>query len=286
MTAISELMDAADIVAEMRMERQAFKGSFMLVEGPTDVRRFEKFMDEDTCSFVNCWGKSKLLVAVDLLNKDGYQDFIAIADADFDRAHGRLQINDNLVYSKGHDFEIDTVHTKVLERYLKEVSDPSLLNTHCNVTDVALKIAYGIIDISGAKVANDNGDINYALSDVNWLACFDGFTMNRERLAYTILKKDNPTRERIASLIEIIDRSLKDKDIWQITNGHDFFAALGSCLHSKIGRRSRHQTSGDEVETHIRLSLSDTDLKAMELYGEILAWQMARSRRVLKEHLI
>lgn len=285
MTSISELMDADDIVAEMRMERQSFKGSFMLVEGPTDVRRFEKFIDTECCSFVNCWGKQKLLGAVERLNKGGWQDFIALADADFDRARSTLKLHDNLVYSDGHDFEIDTIQTEVLKRYIKEVADDTLLVEHCTVGDLALRIASGLIPISGAKAANADGDINYPLSEINWLQCFDGFEMNREKLAYVILKKDNPTRDRIASLLEIIEQAGSKYDLWQITNGHDFFAALGACLQSKIATRSRHQASACEIETHIRLALSDTDLKAMSLYLELTAWQTARSRRLLKQHL-
>jgi hypothetical protein len=285
MTSISELMDADDIVAEMRMERQSFKGSFMLVEGPTDVRRFEKFIDTEICSFVNCWGKSKLLGAVERLNKTGLQDFIALADADFDRIRCTLKIDDNLFYSGGHDFEIDTIHTDVLERYLKEVADPALMATHCTIGDVARKIASGLIPISGAKAANENGDISYPLSEMNWLQCFDGFEMNREKLAYVILKKDNPTRDSVSSLLNTIDEAAKNRDLWQLTNGHDFFAALGACLQSKIGTRNRHQTSAGEVETHIRLALSDTDFKAMRVYEDLTTWQNARSRRLLKRHL-
>lgn len=282
---LNELIDDDDILAEIRMECQSFTGVFLLVEGPTDLRRFEKFIDTDLCSFVNCWAKSKLIKVVKKLNTTGLQKFIALADADFDRARNKLELHNNLLYSENHDFEIDTAHTDVLDRYLKEIADADLLAKHGCADVVAQKIAVGLIALSGAKLANQNGKINCQLRKLNWQGCFDGFELNKESLAYKILRNDDPTHEKIESLLKIIDDTLIDSDLWQITNGHDFFAALGICLQRKIAKRKHPQTTSDEVETHIRLALSESDFRSMALYKEIISWQTQSSKRVLKQHL-
>ena len=53
MISIAKHMDEYDIAQEVRLERKLHKGSFLLVEGTTDIKRFRVFIDDDGCSLVN-----------------------------------------------------------------------------------------------------------------------------------------------------------------------------------------------------------------------------------------
>jgi hypothetical protein len=285
MNSISSLMEPADIIAEIRMERQAFGGVFVLFEGSTDVRRFDKFFDPSLTSSVTCWGRKTLLGVVEALNGQGQNDFLALTDADFDHFFGCLADAKNLIYSQFHDFDIDVIQTEVLERYLAEVGDRDLCEVIGDIEEIRFAIADAIRPLTSAKIANQLGLINCGLSDLNWSSCFDGTALNKDRLAYLILKKTTPKREHIDALVEIIDGNMCFDEIWQATNGHDFSETLGLFLRSRIGRRKHAQTTSDEIERHLRLALSDRDFKSMAVYREIIAWENKSGMWVLQRHL-
>ena len=284
MTSIEQLLDADDIVAEIRMERQAFNGAFILIEGSSDARRFEQFLDLDRASLVNCWGRSKLLIASGKLNSAGFTGFVALADADFDRVKGTLENIDNVIYSDNHDFEIDTVRTSAFAKYLKEVGNVTLCKDIGDHDVIRTRIAEALAPLSAAKFANILGVINYKLSEMNWLPCLADLQINKEKLAFTILRRESPDRERIAALVDIIDRHMPS-DLWQSTNGHDFCAALGVSLRGTLADRKHPQTTPDEVEKHLRLALSEADFRNMGVYRSLRQWQSDNNIRLLTEHL-
>ncbi|CAN7166217.1 hypothetical protein LJR011_000195 [Agrobacterium tumefaciens] len=285
MISIGQLMDADDIVAEIRMERQASSSAFILMEGATDIRRFESFLDEETVSSVNCWGKSKLLSASKKLNEVGFQGFVSLADADFDRILGGPEVIANVCYSENHDFDMDAFRTDVFSRYLAEVADKSLCGAFSQSADIREKVAVGLKALSAAKLANCRGTIKAKFSELNWIPSFDGFDLNREQLAFIILKKDNPDRDMISRILELITAE-EHHDVWQLTNGHDFACALGVSLRTKISNRKHPQTTGEEVEKHIRLALSESDFRSMEVYRFLCGWQTSNRYRTLKKHLL
>ena len=285
MISIGQLMDASDIVAEIRMERQASPSAFILMEGTTDIRRFEQFIDNNITSTVNCWGKEKLLSAVKSLNESNFSGFLALADADFDRIIGDIEYIENIIYSEGHDFDIDSFRTSVFIRYITEVGDETKCKSHGETHDILEKIAIGIRPLSGAKLANRKNRIQIQFSEINWCPAFDGMSFNREQLAFLVLKKGAPDRSAIENFLKVVSEE-ESNDLWQVTNGHDFSCALGISLRTQIGSRKWPQTTSEEIERHIRLALCESDFKEMKIFECILEWQRESGYRILNQNLL
>jgi len=72
MISIAKHMDEYDIAQEIRVERMVHKGSFLLLEGDTDIKRFSQFTDEGKCSIVHCYGRRKAIAATKGLSPDNY----------------------------------------------------------------------------------------------------------------------------------------------------------------------------------------------------------------------
>lgn len=58
-----------EIFGELLLMRQEFKGAQLLLEGANDIDRFEKFVDSNTCSITNCYGKPNLLGAMKIAHE-------------------------------------------------------------------------------------------------------------------------------------------------------------------------------------------------------------------------
>lgn len=69
MISIARHMDEYDIAQEIRLERKVHKGSFLLLEGDTDIKRFSRFIDEAKCSIVNCYGRRRAIAATEMLSR-------------------------------------------------------------------------------------------------------------------------------------------------------------------------------------------------------------------------
>ena len=122
MISISRHIDEYDIAEEVRLERCVHKGSFLLVEGDTDIKRFGKFIDSERCSFVNCHGKQKLIGAIKIIYDRGFSGVLGLADADFDRINNCLCEHEGVIYSSTHDFDLDWAAPAAIKTYLTAVS--------------------------------------------------------------------------------------------------------------------------------------------------------------------
>jgi hypothetical protein len=273
MISIGKYLDEHDIAQEMRLERKLHKGSFLVLEGDTDIKRFRPFIDDDKCSLVNSYGRRNAIEAIKLLYEDGFPGAVAVADVDFDRVTGTLEEHEGIVYSQTHDLDLDWARPRVVARYLWEVGDKSKCDTHGDVGAIIHKILEGLKPISVARLLGSTRRIRYRLGNIDASKVFVNFCVDLD--AYIDLVFDGRvtnTGEK-ETLKEAIARACqKGYDLYQLTNGHDFYCALGSCLRSELGFRRDFHSWRSEIEKDLRLAFSDGDFRETEVYRGLCGW--------------
>lgn len=280
MITITRAMDGYDIAQEIRMERQALKKfSFLLLEGDTDVRRFERHINSTCCSVVNCYGRKRNAIeAIELLYDEGFPGALAVVDTDFDRIMGKLKAHEGIIYSEGHDLDIDWVTPDVIGRYLVEVGDKNK-SSACGSSSIIIdKILIGLKPVSVAKLMNEMKVVDYKLSNIDVSKCFVNFGIDIDE--YVKLVFDGYPPDPGAQYLlkqKITSWAGKRYDLRQITNGHDFHCALGACLRNELGSRAPAQTWGSEVESHLRLTHDEKDFKMTAVYAAITTWTKENS---------
>jgi hypothetical protein len=250
------------------------KGSFLLLEGDTDIKRFSPFVDDDACSFVNCYGRRKAIEAIKILYDEGFVGAVAVIDADFDRITGNLLSHEGLIYSASHDLDLDWASPTVVDKYLSEVGDLAKVGQHGSVDDLMAKILIGLTPVSVARLLNHLKHIRYKLSDIDVSKCFVSFSVDIDGYIELVFKE----RPAIQSIKDALKRQITratgqhNHNLRQLTNGHDFHCALGASPRSELGSRREAHTWGREVEMHLRLSFGDNDFKASQVYEDVAAW--------------
>jgi len=274
MITITRHMDGYDIARQIRMERQVYKKhSFLLLEGDTDIKRFDRYVDESGCSLVNCYGRKNAILATELLYEDGFPGALAVVDADFDRLTNSLKIHEGIVYSETHNLDLDWSKPSIVSRYLSEIANKTKCLVHGSAVDIIEKIFLGLRPISIARLLNQQKKINYKLSDIDAGKCFRDFSVDIDAFVDQIFEgKTVPDTTKKTLKGTIVSNLSKTYDLWQLTNGHDFHCALGTCLRSDLGERAPAQTWGKEIASHLRLTCDSAEFKAMAIYLAIRDW--------------
>lgn len=276
MLSIARHLDSFDIAQEVRLERKVHKGSFLFLEGTTDIKRFTPFVDNIECSIVNSWGRKKAIEAVDMLSDEGFPGVLACVDADFDRQLAQIIDYENVLYSSCHDFDLDWAQTSAMQKYLDEVAEPAkMVNFPGGSAEIRDKIVTGLRPISIARLLNRKGSISEKLSDIDCSCCFSNFSVDVDNYVQAVREARSLSPSRTSVIRTLILSGLSESyDLEQITNGHDFHCALGASLRLDLANRREVHTWASEVEMHIRLAFSDSELKKTAIFKHIRAWEV------------
>jgi|GEM_PF-2452495 len=274
MLSISRHITADDIVEEIRMERMVHTGSFLMVEGKTDVDRLSDFIDGDACSIVNCWGRRKIIIALRKMRGKTRAGVVALIDADFDRIKGCLMQDPCVIYSNRHDFDMDWLDEQRLGKYLRQVGDNKKVESEGGAWAALEKILQGLKPISAARYLNDTKKIPFKVSKIRASDHFDNFTVNLDSYIDALTDGSGLTLPEVDALKkQIRETSELQFDLMQFTNGHDVHCALGKSLQSDLGSRKGAHTFGSEVELHLRLIYSGSDFIKSDVFQNLSAWE-------------
>jgi hypothetical protein len=265
------------------MERQLHKGAFLLVEGSTDVKRIERFVDESGCSVINCFGKPNVLGSMELVTDVGAKDCLGLIDADFERIIGEAVDREDVIASALHDFDLENALTNVVHRYLLEVAEGPKMMAQGGTQKYIYQILTAIKPLSILRYANQLRKLRYNLQHVKLEEFFDGEIVIIDKMIEAVSKGSFGTVESKASLRQHIDELMEvDFDLRQLTNGHDFLAALGIALRNFIGSRRAPQTWQPEIEMHFRFGLSHEEFSTTPTFSEIKTWEVSTGLSILK----
>ncbi|HEY2708915.1 MAG TPA: DUF4435 domain-containing protein [Caulobacteraceae bacterium] len=274
MKSIASQIDARAIAAEVRMERQSHRGAFLLLEGGTDIKRFERIIDEPRCSVVNCFGKVNVVEAIEILYDDGFVGALGLIDADFDRILGKLPDHEGLVASATHDFDLDVATTSALERYLTEVADQAKLRTLGGARPLLDGLLTALKPLTAMRFANQKHKLGYSFDSLDLEPFFDGESINVEKMVEEVSWGKHAADANKAALVEHIGRYAGSNiDLFQATCGHDLCAALGIALRGLAGDRKRPQTWRSEIEMHLRLAFDLDHFREMPACRQIAEWE-------------
>jgi Protein of unknown function (DUF4435) len=276
MRSITAHLDGHTVAADIRAQRQVHKGAIVLVEGKDDLRRFSNIFDDKSCCIVIAHNKKNVCEAMELLADDGFPGVLGFVDADFDRIDGKELDQESIVYSVSHDFDLDSVLTDALRRYLVEVCDTMKLEQLGGHEGALVHLLSSIRPVSILRWINQHRRLGYRLRDLNFDHFFDGCQVNIDALVASVSnqKFSGPQhQQRLKALIN--NYVTREYNIYQLTSGHDFCQALGIALRALLGTRKPSQTYGSEIELHLRLTVNLADMIATGLIQKIQEWEDA-----------
>lgn len=269
-------IDAHYVAAQVRLVRQADKRTVLVLEGETDARVFDRFIDKEACDIEIGFGRKNVIEAIDLLEDEGFVGVIGVADADFDRLLGVEHNLENLCLTDCHDLDLSIFASSALERYLAEHADPKLLSAACkgDLQEFRRLILTTSLELSCCRLASEKYGLRLYFKDLRHDQYVDlSLTVDVQLLTNDVIQRSNTrcTVDQLGRLI--VAETDADHDLYQLANGHDVAAVLGIALRKLLGARRVEQTWASEIEAGLRLAFDWEAARGTALFGCLRAWE-------------
>ena len=251
-------IDGYYIAAEVRLLRQLHKGTILLVEGQTDDRVLDRFVNPAECEIEIGFGKKNVIEALDRLEDEGFPGVVAVVDADFDRVLNIKYGLEGLCVTDHHDLDLVIFASTALDRFVAERADADLFEKELGskVNLLRDRIIEAALPFSYARLASERRGLNLYFGDFEHENYVDDATLSvdLEAMANDLIARSKTTcaKEQLTKFINGEKASPPDK--YDVTNGHDVAAILGIALRKWIGNRRKQQTWASEVEAGLRLA--------------------------------
>jgi hypothetical protein len=278
--ALRDALDDGDLIAELVMTRSAFHGTLMPLEGATDSRLFEKFVDAGKCRIVPGHGRQSVIEAVVELGYRGHRGIVAVVDADRWHLEGRGSPSPNIIPTKTSDIELVILSSPALNRVRNELlSDAKVKNFvarrgKASLLEVLLEIAYpaGIL-----RWISHRDGLNLKFQGIDYASFLSptSLELDRTRFVRRVLQQTgnpNLTAERVLKDLEVTEK--EGLPASQVCCGHDVVAVLAAGMRRALGSHRVGECDPSYLEKILRLAFEMRDFQSTHLYADLRRWEM------------
>jgi hypothetical protein len=270
------------IANAIRMKRSQDSRTFLLLEGNTDQRIFNKFIDSNKCKIEIAYGRGNLIQVIENLNESIFDGFLGIVDADEWYLTEKIPEIKNLLITEAHDIECLILSSNAFVRFLEEFALNAKLQVFCpNLIEKLLESSLPIGYLRCFSIA-DNLDLNfdkcYNIKDFEKL--LDVQTLNVDVSSLINIINEWSPSPRIANKKKLATKILtyineKKLDPWLICNGNDMICILTIGLVNIFGNdlRGKH-VDAQIVDGTLRLTYSFSDFQKSKIYASIKKWEI------------
>jgi hypothetical protein len=263
----------------IRLQRQTFNGSFLLVEGSTDKVFYERFIDNDKCRLTVVSGKpssKKLVIRVlEILDEDNFQGALSIVDADFDRCLSPLpECSPNLILTDTHDLETLIIQSPALEKLLSEFgSEEKISKLDRDLRTILVECS---LSIGYLRWVSQIDELNLTFEGIEFKKFINEKTLklNEIDLIRTVQNKSQCFNIKCEDIQQKIrDRKIEDLDPWQVCCGHDLMDILSLALQKAIGSYDTKEVKRDVLERSLRLAYEAAFFLDTQIYISVREWE-------------
>ncbi len=256
--------------------------SFLIVEGETDKKLYEAYIDTDKCQVTIADGRDNAEEVLSLIEKEAFIGVLAIVDADFDILEGRPPPVQNLLLTDTHDLETMIIKSPALDKVLAEFGSTKKIAELVKRAgkDIRLILIECGAPIGYLRWVSLRADLSLSFEDLD----FNKF-VDKDALTVDVLKLIKAVKERAYNTA--VDKSQKrtimehdaqksmdllksdSHDPWHVCCGHDLVHILAVGLQKAIGTHGAQTASAELVEKWLRLAFEHAHFRKTQLYSSI-----------------
>lgn len=271
-----EYITSDDICNQISMERTVFDGTFLLVEGVTDERLFEKFVDKEHVQIIEAHSKDNVRHAVkDMKSSRKDEKVIGIIDADLDRLLGR-KVKPPLFHTDCRDMEMMVIRSNALDDVLDEYCErESLMKFTESVGPVREALLSASYPIGLLMFISQTEGLNLSFKDLEFERFINSRTLslNVDSMVDAVIFNSKNCRMGKKALVSRLGREAENlDDEWDAARGHDTVDILLLALKRNFGSFNSRNLNEGELGGALRLAFSDACFRSTELFANTDEW--------------
>jgi hypothetical protein len=267
-----------DIANTVRMMRTLHSGAIIIVEGDTDLRVYQRFVDEKRCRLVPGNGRPNTIGSLSILENAHLKGILAIIDADFWKLDGVKPSSSNLVLTDTHDLETMILSSNALDKVLSEFGSTAKIGRLGKPVRTLLLEAASPIGFFRWLSSPTKDNLFLRFKGLN----FDGF-LNKRTLEVDLHKLIKQVEANTpgciidlgGTTVNIQKLKAMGHDLWQVCSGHDMTEILTMGLRSLFGNARAAAISTEVVDGVLRISYEHSYFRCTQLHTSIKSWEEA-----------
>ena len=273
---------------------------YMYVEGDSDERFWNKFIDSSQVKLQVCHGCKQLFKIVKEHIQQNELRFIAITDRDFHDILGTTPNLMNLFITDDHDLELMMYHKgKAFEEMMNAIDRGGKIKAYVQLGHDLLRETMDITDDIGyCRLASHRAGFDFLFSSEQEkthdiirpkyegaLHSNTGAYLGIDRIVskvhgFTVSYKHKPPKE------QDLEREAKAEkknayNTWQLSNGHE----VSYLLPYLIRRRCKHNNTKmdqDYIDSVLYAAYDENDFHQTDLYDEMYKWAKKNKIKLFK----
>ena len=252
-------LSATDVANEISMTRSKFRGTYLVVEGTTDVRLYGKFLSDDA-KILAASSKSNVRNIINECHRRNDDLVMGIIDKDIDGMLGKTP-KEPVFCTDLRDIECMMLCSPALDSVLSEYADKEALERFTrSVAPVRTAIANGAAPIGALMYLSYKKGMSLSFKDLN-----HGMFISRKNLSADITKMVQSVYSQsmgqlyspAAMADQVREMIKKIDDPWIAVRGHDGVSVLTIGLRHIFGSYNTKYLDDHAVAGSLRLSYSE-----------------------------
>ncbi|MDD4950893.1 DUF4435 domain-containing protein [Sulfuricurvum sp.] len=281
MSLCSMVKSSGEIIAEIKMNKTAFDGAYLLVEGTTDSTFWNLHIDKQLCQIIVCGQKNAVISAVNELDKLDICTQLGIVDDDFDSICTISYSSVNLLKTDANDLEISLLQSVALSKVLSVHGVESKIKIfeeshHIAIEEHLLSLSknfgklrlYNKVNSLGFNFITNLSPARF-IDEQNW----SWKTTSNEPLE-VFSSCIGKSIEEIQVSIDSLCNAIND---WNLVQGHDTMKILSIGFKTVLS----NQVSEDTLTKALILSYDKEIFQQTDLYANIKKWESTNSINIL-----
>lgn len=260
----------------IRLRRDTFPGTFLLVEGSSDKVFYERFVDKTDCMVItnSIPGKQRVIEVLIILENSEFQGILAIVDADFDHLEVSFHTTPNLLRTDTHDLETMLLQSSALDKVIAEFGSEEKAARFGR--DVRAALLEAGMPIGYLLWISQLDNLNLTFDGIVFSRFIDEqkLQINEAKFIQEVKNKSQAFALRNEDLQQRLTNQRKDNhDPWQVCCGHDLVEILSLGLRRAIGSARASDVEPSSLERSLRLAYEETYFCKTQIYLSVRLWE-------------
>lgn len=256
----------------VRLHKSHHSCAVVVVEGPSDITLYRRFVDQDCCQLEPGYSKADSIAAMKILEESSVDGVLAIVDANHMCLSG-IVFEENIYCTDTHDLETVLIESESFDKLLFEFgSDTKLKRLDADVLDMLLQNG---LPLGYFRWLSTSKNLNLKFENLRFNRFITrDFQIDIDDLFNAI--KDNSQRHDLPDAIIEEVQDLVDEgrhSPYDVCCGPDLIEILAIGLRTVFGNSRAQQITTTNISSHLRTGYELGYFQNTRLYDSIKAWE-------------